>query len=338
MKKKQTTRIGIDLMGSDTNPIDLLKAVVLFAKNLEDEIDFVFFATKKLEQYFSNLVKDLKNIPSTFTVHFSENLVEMDEDPLLAIRRKKDATMFEAMRFIKDNKIDALVSCGNTGALVTSAKMILDTIYPITKPALLALIPTKKKPLAILDVGANITYTKDTLVEHALLGAAYQKTRNIKLPKIGLLNIGAEEKKGTSEIQKAYKELQKVSHEIHFFDFLGNMEGKEVFEGNIDVLVTDGFSGNVFLKTAEGIASYILDKIYNQIPKSKFTEISDILQPLKTRLHYAEYPGALLLGVNGIVIKCHGYSSSQAFINGVKGAMEYAKNSLSEAIKSKLKA
>ncbi len=238
-------------------------------------------------------------------------VIGMEEHPLLALRKKKNASINVGMRLLKEGKLDALVSAGNTGALVSSAKMILSTLPKILRPCLMTLMPTKKNPVAVLDVGANVQVKATHLIQFAQLGAAYQKTRGIKKPKVGLLNIGSEALKGTSELRLAYHELQKISS----FQFAGNIEGKSVFDGDVDVLVTDGFTGNVFLKTAEGIASLILDRIQGSASELKKFH----------SLHYSEYPGALLAGVRGIVIKCHGYSTVQGFMNGVLGAIDLAK-------------
>jgi glycerol-3-phosphate acyltransferase PlsX len=254
----------------------------------------------------------------------------MEESPLLALRRKKQSSLCVGLRLVKEGKLDALVSAGNTGALVSASKMILGTFRDISRPALLALMPTKKRPVAVLDVGANLQAKASQLVQFAHLGAAYQKARGISDPRIGILNIGSEASKGTSEIRLAYKELSKLPA------FAGNIEGKSVFDGDVDVLVTDGFTGNIFLKTAEGIANLVLDRLHARIPHPPFfpkvdatlraplSEIQAHLDDLQRHLHYAEYPGALLCGVKGAVVKCHGYSTPEAFANGIRGAIEFA--------------
>ncbi len=242
----------------------------------------------------------------------------MAETPLLALRRKKQASLCVGLRLLKEGKLDAFVSAGNTGALVSAAKMILGTFQGISRPALLALMPTKKRPVAVLDVGANLRAKAPQIVQFARLGAAYQKARGIETPRIGILNIGSEASKGTAEIRLAYKALAKYPF------FAGNIEGKSVFDGEVDVLVTDGFTGNVFLKTAEGIASLVLDRLHAHIPERALKELQLHLDDLQRHLHYAEHPGALLCGVKGTVVKCHGYSTPEAFANGIRGAIEFA--------------
>jgi glycerol-3-phosphate acyltransferase PlsX len=169
------------------------------------------------------------------------------------------------------------------------------------------------------------------------VGAAYQRARGIAIPTIGLLNIGSEAIKGTSELRLAYQELQRVANlSNQLFHFAGNIEGKSVFDGAIDVLVTDGFVGNVFLKTAEGIASLILDRINENFSPQLVEQIGKELFDLRRHLHYAEYPGALLCGVKGVVIKCHGYSSPAAFANGILAAVRMAEGGFLQIIQNQL--
>ena len=295
----KTLKVGVDLMGNDNAPqvlLDTLKEL-----SLPDNVELVVIATPE----FAGAVAPL---------HFvsAPEVIQMEEHPLLALRRKRNASVNIGLRLLKEGKIDAFVSAGNTGALVTSAKMILSTLPGILRPCLLALMPTKKNPVAVLDVGANVQVKATHLVQFATIGAAFQKTRGIANPSVGLLNIGSEALKGTSELRLAYSELQAKPHP---FRFAGNIEGKTVFDGDVDVLVTDGFTGNVFLKTAEGIASLILDQLH--VSQNEFKRFQS--------LHYAQYPGALLAGVRGIVIKCHGYSTPKAFISAILGAIDLAK-------------
>ncbi|MFA6118523.1 MAG: phosphate acyltransferase PlsX [Parachlamydiales bacterium] len=323
--------IGIDLMGGENKPDEILRSIINFKNNYSENINFVFFATNDLSSKFTDIEKE-NNI--SLDVVYTEHSISMDENPLLAIRRKKKSTIFEGLRYLKDNKIDAFISCGNTGALTTGANVILNKLKSISRPALLALIPTKKNLTAILDVGANISFDADNLVQYAMLGAAFQKSLNINKPKVGILNIGTEQQKGTSHHQNAYSQLTKFDD---FFNFVGNVEGKEVFEGNADVIVTDGFTGNVFLKTSEGLASFVLDKIYQNIAKEeKREEIFNILQNLKKRLYFGEYPGAILVGLDKIVIKCHGYSSIKGIISAIIETHEFVKNNIILSIKSYL--
>lgn len=306
---QQPLKIGVDLMGSELAPQAILKA--LKSISLPKSVQIVAIGLQEFEQMAK---------PLGFVV--ADEFIGMEESPLTALRKKKQASIPVGLRLLKNKNLDAFVSAGNTGALVSSSKMILSTFKGILRPALLTLMPTKKRPIAVLDVGANIKANKTHFVQFAKLGAAFQKSRGIKDPKVGLLNIGEEAIKGTGERRAAFDLLQKESS----FSFAGNIEGKTVFDGNVDVIVTDGFTGNIFLKTAEGIASLILDKIEKDL-----SEVKEF-KPL----HYSEYPGAVLLGVNGVVIKCHGYSTLKSFTNAVLGAIEFAKMRYVQKILSRL--
>ncbi len=302
-------KIGIDLMGNDNDPRTLLSALRALA--LPKEVTLLAVGTPE----FADASSFLEYIATA-------EVIEMDEHPLVALRKKRRATIPVGMRLLKEKAIDAFVSAGNTGALVSSAKMILGNLPGIYRPALLALMPTKKNPVAVLDVGANLQARAVQLVQFAKLGIAFQKTRGIQNPAIGLLNIGSEALKGTSELRLAYHELQR-DKSIHF---AGNIEGKTVFDGDVSVLVTDGFTGNVFLKTAEGIASLMLDRL--EVPSSEMKKFE--------LLHYSEYPGAVLAGIQGIAIKCHGYSTPSAFTNAVMGAVRLAKEGFVQKLMNEL--
>lgn len=304
-------------MGSDNAPAALLSAAASLSSALPSGIELLAIGTPDCE-------KDAKSQGLHFLT--ASEAIGMAESPLLALRRKKEASLCVGLRLLKERKLDAFVSAGNTGALASASKMILGTFESISRPALLALMPTKKRPVAILDVGANLQAKTSQLVQFAQLGAAYQKARGIEAPRIGILNIGSEASKGTEEIRLAYKELAK-----HPF-FAGNIEGKSVFDGDVDVLVTDGFTGNVFLKTAEGIASLVLDRLQAHIA---LKELRTHLEDLQRHLHYAEHPGALLCGVKGIVVKCHGYSTPEAFANGIRGAIEFASCRFNEILENR---
>ena len=308
-------------MGSDNAPAALLSAAASLLPFLPPYIELIAIGTPDCE-------KDAKSLGLSF--HPARESIGMEENPLLALRRKKQASLCVGLRLLKEDKLGAFVSAGNTGALVSASKMILGTFPDISRPALLALMPTKKRPVAVLDVGANLQAKAAQLVQFAHLGAAYQKARGIENPRVGILNIGSEASKGTSEIRLAYKELSKRSF------FAGNIEGKSVFDGDVDVLVTDGFTGNVFLKTAEGIASLVLDRLHARIPATALKDIQVHLDDLQRHLHYAQHPGALLCGVKGTVVKCHGYSTPEAFANGIRGAIEFASSRFIEILQTQL--
>ena len=324
-------RIGVDLLGCDTPGEKLLEALVQHEYSGEHPPKLTLFATQE--------IFDFLLIPDDINTCVVAESIEMDEEPLSAIRKKKDSSIAKGIEQIKSYDLDAFISAGNTGALFASAKLKLDLLPGIDRPGLIALIPTKEGPVAVIDVGANVSVKTENYLEFALMGIAYQKSRGIKHPIVGLLNIGEEEIKGTPEVRKAYEILRSLNEDapLNQPTFIGNVEGKDVFHGNIDVLITDGFTGNVFLKTAEGIAGFVLDQIQNLGPIEALPGLKSIITTLRHRLHYAEYPGALLCGVDGIVMKCHGTSGAEAFITSITGASHLVKNFLLEKIKQELK-
>ncbi len=307
-KNPKNPKIGIDLLGGENSPEPLFDALVAWEKLKQEECSFLILATEEMCRSYTKKV----GANSSFTFFPVKEAILLEENPLFAIRKKKGSSIAVGMRLLKEKKIDSLVSFGNTGALVASASIEIP-MRKIHRPALLAFLPTKKNLLALIDTGANIVARAHELKEFALMGVALQKFQNIDRPKVGLLNIGSEAKKGTKEIQLAFGEIQKTAKEKKFL-FEGNIEAKDIFEGNVDVLVTNGFTGNVLLKTAEGFSSFVLD----------FLKKTPLFREMQKLLSYAEYGGAFLLGVEGCVIKCHSYSSPQAFLSAVAMAVGWS--------------
>jgi phosphate acyltransferase len=307
-------------MGGDQPPEVIFEAVLHVAETTEHRLSVL--AT---HAFYSVLIE--KSHPRIQFITTEES-IEMDETPLLAVRRKKNSSMAAGMRLLKEGEIDALVSAGNTGALVATAMHHLATLPGIERPALLVTMPTAKGEVVILDVGANVMPKPHQLVAYAHFGSLYRKCRhNLENPTIGLLNIGAEEQKGTKEVKETYQLLQEAFQDR----FLGNTEGREVFQGKVDVLVTDGFTGNVFLKTTEGVSSFLADYLQKQF------DIPEIIAHLNHKFNYSEHPGAVLCGVDALVVKCHGYSDRQALVNGILGAADLVKRNILQQIKAALK-
>lgn len=337
--KSKIPFIGIDLLGGDKcHPEYIFNTLDYLYKKVDPPFSLLVFTTSNMhahierfkERCHSALPKD-----SLFCYEVEE-VIHMDDDPLLAIRRKKNSSMSIGIRLLKENQIDALVTTGNTGALVAHAQMHLPMFDGINRAALITLLPTKKSPIAVIDIGANIECSPENLVQFAYMGLAYQKSRGISHPRVGLLNIGTEEKKGRGELRKTYQLLQKLNDPNKAPCFIGNIEGKEVFSGNVDVLVTDGFTGNVFLKTSEGISSFILETLHENEASLPFSK--PLLSRLETELYAAEYPGAILCGIDGMIMKCHGDANSQGLVCGVKGIIDLINSRFLEKIKEELKA
>ena len=312
-------------MGNDIPAIDLLHACISEEKKKKPYISFVFIGTKELQII-------AKKTKAEFVL--AKNVIFLTDNPITALRKKRESSIAVGMKLLKEDKVNAFISAGNTGALMTSAKMTLKMLPLISRPSLIALLPTETQTLSVLDVGANISSKPKYLFENALLGTAFQKTLTKKTPKLGLMNIGSEAIKGTAERKKVFEELKKVSQESHIFDFIGNIEPKEVFQSEIDVLITDGFTGNIFLKTAEGIANFILNRLMQC--GDKCNSIRPYFSDLQKYLHYEQYPGALLCGINRIVIKCHSYSSIHSFLNAINGSIHFIENNIIESMSDNL--
>jgi len=321
-------KIGVDLTGGDSTPESLFEDLVVLGKSFDTSVHLIFFIPEMQLAAFEHVVKG-KSLKCQVSLVPTKETITMHDNPLTSIKAKKHSPMMTALRELKEGALDALVSIGNTGALIGGATLILKRIKSIRRPGLLALLPTLTHPLVVIDVGANVTSTALHLMQFAQIGIAYQKCLGIAHPKVALLNIGSEKDKGRKEMREAYKRLETLNdhHPSHPVS-MGNIEGKKVFEGSVDVLVTDGFSGNIFLKTAEGMTSFILEML-----SSSKQDLSD----LKQLLDYAQYPGALICGVEGIVIKCHSYSTPSAIYHGIQGAINLVKSHFLQKLKKQLK-
>lgn len=321
--------IGVDLLGSDIPPDELLDAVLAFCHELKPAVRLTLFGIPSL---FKN-----RSPSEHISFYPVKEFITMEESPLMAIRCKPNSSLCTGIHLVKEGKLKAFISAGNTGALMACAKLVLPALPQVDRPALLTLLPTRLNEIAVLDVGANTSCKTKQLLQFAAMGIAYQRSRGIKKPKVGLLNIGSEAKKGTPELQQTYNQLSSASAASSAsFSFMGNIEGRDVFHGQLDVLVTDGFTGNVFLKTAEGIASVILEEIENATsPSSSF--LKSTLEGLRHRLHYAEHPGALLCGIDGIIIKCHGDASAQSLVRSIISASRLIEHAFLEHVREELK-
>ena len=336
MLKNKTTddlkrpRIGIDLLGCDLAERRLLKTLLETPFDGSHPPLYTLYGTEETFHGFHET--------EDFSFHVVTEVIQPEDAPLSAIRIKKDSSLVVGVHALKDYTIDAFITAGNSGSLLAASTLSLSLLPTIDRPGFITLMPTKDDPIAVIDVGANVSVEPKHLLQFAKMGIAYQKSRGIEKPTVGLLNIGEEKKKGTPKHQEAYKLLSQLNEEapLDAPTFTGNIEGRDVFRGAIDVLVTDGFTGNVFLKTAEGIAGFILDQMENVGPLSSIPGVKSMINALHNRLHFAQYPGALLCGVEGVVIKCHGASSADAFIHSIHGASHLVKNFFLEKIRMEL--
>lgn len=321
-------------MGSDSPPQELFEGVLHAAKQYTSEYVFVVFATQNIVSQLAQV--HIKNrMQAQVIFHVVEEFVEMHDEPLLAVRRKKKSSLRIGMGLLKLGQIDAFISAGNTGALITCARIMLSKLPSIQRPALLTLLPTKKKTLAIVDAGGNIKDTATSLLQYAHMGITYQRCcAGITCPTVGLLNIGTEANKGPALIRQVYLALQAQAKDSRKagkgFTFAGNVEARELFKGDIDVLVSDGFTGNVMLKAIEGTAAFVLDSILNLL------QAPTTLEAFQSRFDYSEYPGALVCGVDGVVVKCHGDACAKSIYNAVRGSIFVLNKKLIPQIKEDL--
>lgn len=331
---KAPIRVAVDAMGSDFGP----RPVVAGALEL--------LAEDAGKEYRLLLVGDRKKIESELARHRAHNgeleiiaaseKVEMGESPSEAVK-KKDSSIAVAARLVKEGRADAWLSGGNTGAVMASALLTLGRVEGVSRPAIAIVFPTAKVPAMLLDVGANAECKPMHLEQFALMGSIYYSyVFNHSDPKVGLLSIGEEPTKGNDLVLESHKLLSKSG-----LNFLGNVEGRDVMQGDCQVIVTDGFTGNVILKFAEGLYGFLGKKVRHQISTNIFSRfavflLAPFLRRLKKSLDYAEYGGAPLLGVNGVTIICHGGSSARAIKNGIKGAAGMFRARVNEHIQEKL--
>jgi glycerol-3-phosphate acyltransferase PlsX len=307
------------MMGGDLPPEKLFDAVLEAAKTLDRDCEYIVYLPRSIIQKLNHTAGE------RITFVPAEDVISQEDAPLEAVRRKKHSSLVMGIHDLRDKRIDTFVSIGNTGALIATATLTLKCFPGITRPALLALLPTQKGSVAVVDIGGNVNCTAAQMVQFAHMGVAYCQTcMDIPKPLVGLLNIGQESLKGDSEVRAAYKILSEKSKE---FDFIGNVEGTTVFEGAVDVLVTDGFTGNVFLKASEGISALICRQM-------KSRKVSDLR--IEQKFDYAEHPGALLCGLNGVIVKSHGYSTPKALLSSIKAACHYASEGVGEKMRSLL--
>jgi phosphate acyltransferase len=267
--------------------------------------------------------------------------VTMEDDPAKAVREKKDSSMTVMLNMLRDGGGDAAVSAGSTGALLSGATLVVKRIRGIRRAALAPLIPTKNGATVLIDCGANVECSVEYLVQFAYMGSAYAKYMLGKeRPSVGLLNIGSEETKGTELLKETYKMLKEADRQGKL-SFIGNIEGRDVFEGKADVIVCDGFSGNILLKSIEGTALYLTGEVKNLFYKNCRTKLAGLLVKkdiagFKKKLDYSEVGGSIFLGITKPVIKAHGSSDAKSIKSAIGQAVKIASSGMIEEISSRL--
>ena len=336
------TRIALDAMGGDNAPGEIVRGGVEAAVGLED-VKVLLVGVK--EQIDAELAKYPKEVAAatkkgTLEVIHAPDVAEMDESPVTAVRKKKDCSINVAMRLVKEGRADAFVSAGNSGAVATSAILNLGRIKGVQRPAIATILPTRipRRPLLLLDAGANMDCHADWLVQFAIMGSVYsQGVLKRTKPLVGLLSIGTEDCKGNEMTKETFRLLKEVKD----IDFRGNVEGHDVFQGQTDVVVCDGFVGNVVLKTSESLAHAVSYFLKRECFRGIFRVLGALLlkgafKSLKNQLDPDIYGGAPLLGVPGAVIITHGSSTHKAIYYAVKAGVNAARNDVSGLISSRI--
>ena len=321
-------KLAIDAMGSDKGSQIAIDASLQFVKDYDVEL------------YVYGNAEELQPLEGKERIHVVKTTQVMEmTDGALAVRRKKDSSMVRAMEDLKNGKVDGVVSCASTGALLSSATLILGTMEHVDRPAIITVLPTStKRGVILLDIGANATNTPQQLNQFAVLGSAYAKgVRKIADPKVGLLNIGSEAKKGDDLRKETYKLLE-VNPSIHF---MGNVEGKDVLHSEADVIVCDGFTGNIVLKTIEGCSAFMTGSLKEKLMSSLASKIGAVLankglKAMKAELNPKQYGGALISGVNGAVVKGHGSSDAVALYNAIRQLYTFVDTKVLDKIKEEL--
>ncbi|WP_297435106.1 phosphate acyltransferase PlsX [uncultured Clostridium sp.] len=327
-------RIAIDAMGSDNSPSAEIQGCIQALKEFSD----IHMVISGKEDEISKELSKFEYDKSRISVVNATEVISPNEEPVRALKQKKDSSLVKALNLVKSGDCDAVLSAGSTGAFLAGSTLIVGRIKGIKRPALAPVMPGKNGPFMIIDAGANVDSKAQFLVQFAKMGEIYFKTvLGTENPKVGLVNIGAEEEKGNELTKEAHK-LLKAEDDINF---IGNVEPRDVSTGDIEVLVCDGFVGNTILKMYEGTAKTILTMIKEEIMSSFISKVgavflSGTFKKLKKKMDYKEYGGAPFLGVNGICIKAHGSSDAKAFKNAIGQARKFYNNNLIEKIKSEI--
>jgi glycerol-3-phosphate acyltransferase PlsX len=317
-------RIALDAMGGDHAPFEIIKGACE-ALN-EAPVSIILVGNKEK-------LSKIKNIGRFEVVNATET-IEMDESPVLAVKQKKDSSINVAMGLLKENKVDAVISAGNTGAIMASALFKLGRIEGIERPAIATIFPTAKgEEILLLDMGANVDCKPKNLRQFAIMGSQYaEHVMHINNPRIGLLNIGEEIEKGNELTSEAYPLLKESK-----INFIGHIEGGGILTGKADVVICDGFIGNVILKFGESISHLVFNLLKDEIKKNPVSILGALLlkpafSSMRKKIDYDEFGAAPILGVNGIVFKAHGSAKSKAIKNAIKTCAEAVKENIVESI------
>jgi glycerol-3-phosphate acyltransferase PlsX len=324
-------KIAVDAMGGDHAPEHPVAGAVMAARELGADVVLV-----GQEDRIREVLARHTAVPSISIVHADE-VIAMDEAPATAVRRKRNSSIHVAAKLLRDGDVQGLVSAGNTGALMVTVKLYVGTITGVDRPALAVILPSRHGRTVLIDVGANVDPKSHQLVQFAVMGSLFAQTiLGLEYPRVGLLSIGEEAGKGTDLVRSAHAALAASP-----LNFLGNVEAREIYSGDADVVVSDGFTGNVVLKTSEAVVETMLHLLREELTSSRRNMLGariarGAFRSYRGRVHYAEFGGAPLLGARGLSVICHGRSSARAIMNGIRVTMEYGQHAVNERIEEML--
>ena len=324
-------KIAIDAMGGENSPKKIIDGINISLKSNKENFFFLCGQRELLEKE----VAKNKLVQQNCEIINSKDVIIDDESPLTAAKRGKESSMWKAIESQKENISDISLSAGNTGALLVISRLILNSIDGINKPALAGLWPNNYSMNVVLDLGANIDCNEKNLLDFACMGSALFKSLfGSARPKVALLNIGLEENKGNDILKKTFSILKK--NKLKNFEFYGYIEGNHIMDGNVDVIITDGFTGNVALKTAEGTANFITKNLKKSLSKLSVLLSYKSLKQFKEKLDPRKYNGAIFLGLQSPVVKSHGSTDAIGFAHSIEVCHKIVKSNLIEKIKSHL--
>lgn len=324
--------ILLDAMGGDNAPDAVIKGAVKAIKDIKAEVLLIGdekIINSKIKEFYGK--NNIKEISERLGIHHTSEVIQMCDIPTQAIKRKKDSSMVVGFNLLKEGKGDVFISAGNSGALLTGATLLVGRIKGIDRPALAGILPSYHSRLLLIDCGSNTNCKPINLLQFAQMASIYlTNTFGTKAPTVGLLNIGTEETKGNELIRESYQLIKEKAEELNI-NFVGSVEGRDAFSGKLDILVADGFTGNVFLKTVEGVGKLVKRTLTESIKKNIFTMLGAIpampsINALSKAMDYKEYGGALFLGVKKPVVKAHGSSDEKLFEFTVKQAEKFVEN------------
>ncbi|MFD2670151.1 phosphate acyltransferase PlsX [Marinicrinis sediminis] len=325
-------RIAVDAMGGDQAPRSVVEGAVLAAQEYPQAEIMLVGHEAQIKQ------ESPATLPGNIRIVHAEDKISSDDEPVRAVRRKKQSSMVVAGQLVKNGEADAMISAGNTGALMATGLLVIGRLPGIERPALAPMLPTMDgKGVLALDLGANMDATAEQLLQYAVMGSIYRsKVNGMDKPRVGLLNVGTEEAKGNEVVKQAYALMQEAP--IHF---VGNVESRDIFQRNCDILVCDGFVGNILLKTMEGTAGTIFGVLKEEFTRSFMSKLAAaVLKPglvrFKKKLDYTEHGAAPLLGVNGLVLKSHGSSDANAIKNGIRQGLHVLEQNVVGSIQEEI--